>query len=114
MVKYKLIHGNCLNAMAKIKDKSIDLILCDLPYGTVDCKWDSIIPFEPLWQQYKRIIKEGAAIVLFAAQPFTTDLIMSNRPWFKYSLVWKKSKATGFFNAAKQPLRQHEDIFGIL
>jgi len=97
--------------MQKISDKSIDMILCDLPYGvTSRNKWDAIIPFEPLWVQYNRIIKENGAIVLNSQQPFTSKLIMSNLKFYKYSWVWSKSQVSGFLNAKKQPLREHEDI----
>jgi len=96
--------------MPSIESKSIDMILCDLPYGTTRCKWDVIIPFKPLWSQYKRIIKDDGAIVLTASQPFTSYLVMSNVDMFKYSLVWDKIKGTGFLNAKKMPLRNHEDI----
>lgn len=96
--------------MPTIKEKSIDMILCDLPYGTTQCKWDVIIPFKPLWNQYERIIKDNGAIVLTASQPFTSALVMSNPKMFKYSLVWDKIKGTGFLNARKQPMRNHEDI----
>ncbi len=106
----QLYHGDCLELMKDIDDKSIDMILCDLPYGTTACKWDVIIPFEPLWEQYNRIIKDNGAIVLTASQPFTTKLIISNIKNFKYSWIWKKSKPTGFLNAKKQPLKTFEDI----
>jgi hypothetical protein len=96
--------------MSDIPEHSIDMILCDLPYGTTQCKWDSTIPFDKLWFQYKRIIKHGGAIVLFGAQPFTSTLICSNVQMFKYSWVWEKSKATGFLNAKRRPLVAHEDI----
>lgn len=102
--------GDCLELMPDIQDKSIDMILCDLPYGTTACKWDVIIPFEPLWKQYKRIIKDNGAIVLTASQPFTSLLVVSNIKDFGYSLVWEKTKKTGFLNAKRQPLRKHEDI----
>lgn len=102
--------GDCLDLMKDIPDKSIDMILCDLPYGTTECKWDTIIPFEPLWEQYKRIIKDNGAIVLTASQPFTTDLINSARDIFKYELIWEKTNPTGFFNAKKMPLKIHENI----
>lgn len=85
-----LRQGDCLEIMKDIPDKSIDMILCDLPYGTTACKWDVVIPFESLWEQYNRIIKDNGAIVLFSKQPFTTELIHSNLKNFKYSLVWKK------------------------
>ena len=97
--------------MKSIPDKSIDMILCDLPYGTTACKWDTIIPFEPLWEQYKRIIKDNGAIVLTASQPFTSALVMSNPDMFKYDLVWDKVNLyTNFLNASHQPLRRHENI----
>ena len=106
----KIYQGNCLEVMKKIDDKSIDMILADLPYGTTACHWDTVIPFEPLWQQYKRIIKEHGAIVLTGSQPFTRTLVMSNIKWFKYEWIWIKSKATGFLNAKKIPLNNYEDI----
>ena len=106
----QLILGDCLEEMKKIPDKSIDMILCDLPYGTTACKWDTIIPFEPLWEQYKRIIKDNGAIVLTASQPFTSALVMSNVKMFKYSLVWEKDRPTGLFTAKIQPMKYHEDI----
>lgn len=96
--------------MRDIPDKSIDMILCDLPYGTTQCKWDIIIPFNELWLQYNRIIKDNGAIVLTASQPFTSVLINSNLKMFRYTWVWEKSKATGFLNAKKRPLVAHEDI----
>lgn len=106
----EIIQGDCLEEMPKIPDKSIDMILCDLPYGTTACKWDTIIPFEPLWKEYKRIIKSGGAIVLTASQPFTSALVMSNPDMFKYEWIWEKSKASNFLLAKKQPLKAHENI----
>lgn len=106
----KLYNIDCLDGMKEINDKSIDMILCDLPYGTTQCKWDTVIPFEPLWEQYNRIIKDNGAIVLFRSQPFTSNLIMSNISNFKYCIIWEKSKATGFLNAKKRPMVAHEDI----
>ena len=106
----KVYKGDCLEIMKEIPDKSIDMILCDLPYGTTRCKWDRAIPFEPLWEQYKRIIKDNGAILLFSAQPFTTDLICSNRKMFRYEIIWKKTQKTGFLNANKMPLKAHENI----
>jgi len=105
-----LRHNDCLIEMESIADHSIDMILCDLPYGTTACKWDSIIPIDGLWLQYKRIIKKNGAIVLTAAQPFTTVLISSNINNFRYDLKWIKKAATGFYNANRMPLRAHEDI----
>jgi len=109
-MKEEIIMGDCLIEMQKIPDKSIDMILCDLPYGTTACKWDTIIPFEPLWEQYKRIIKDNGAIVLTASQPFTSALVMSNVKMFKYDWVWEKSRVTGVLNAKRQPLRTKEDV----
>jgi site-specific DNA-methyltransferase (adenine-specific)/modification methylase len=96
--------------MKGIPDKSIDMILCDLPYGTTKNKWDSVILLDELWKEYKRIIKDNGVIVLTSQGIFTAKLILSNEKWFKYKLVWEKSKATNFLNAKKQPLRKHEDI----
>ena len=106
----KVIQGDCLEVMKDIPDKSIDMILCDLPYGTTACKWDTIIPFEPLWEQYERIIKDNGAIVLFGSQPFTTDLINSNRKMFKYELIWDKVQGKQPFLAKIQPMKSHENI----
>lgn len=106
----KLYQGNCLELMHDIDDKSIDMILCDLPYGTTACKWDSVIPFESLWAHYKRIIKDNGAIVLTASQPFTSALVMSNIKMFKYEWIWVKNRVTGFANAKKRPLKNYEDI----
>jgi site-specific DNA-methyltransferase (adenine-specific) len=105
-----LLQGDCLEWMEKLPDCSIDMILCDLPYGTTKCKWDTIIPFEPLWGQYERIIKDNGAIVLTASQPFTSMLIMSNIKLFKYCWVWNKSKAANFPQVKYAPLKIHEDV----
>ena len=102
--------GDCLEIMKEIPDKSIDMILCDLPYGTTACKWDTIIPFEPLWELYERIIKDNGAIVLFAKQPFTTLLINSNIKKFKYSLIWKKDNHDNPLMAKRRFLNITEDI----
>lgn len=108
---YDLYKGDCLELMKAIPDKSIDMILCDLPYGTTACKWDKVIPFEPLWQEYERIIKDNGAIVLFGSQPFTSKLICSNLKLFKYELVWDKvNKYTGVLLANKRPMKRHENI----
>jgi site-specific DNA-methyltransferase (adenine-specific) len=109
-MSYRLFNGDCLELMKRIPDKFIDLILCDLPYGTTQCKWDSVIPFEPLWDQYRRIAKDNAAIVLTASQPFTTSLIASNMAEFKYCWVWDKGNPTNVANAKRQPLKYHEDV----
>lgn len=105
-----IIRGDCLEVMPSIPDKSIDMILCDLPYGTTACKWDQIIPFEPLWKEYKRLIKDHGAIVLTASQPFTSALVMSNPNWFKYAWVWKKTRAANFMNVKNKPLCVTEDV----
>jgi len=105
----ELMHGDCLELMKEIPDQSVDMILCDLPYGTTACKWDSVIPFEPLWAQYRRVAKPNAAIVLTASQPFTTRLISSNFEWLKYGLYWQKSRATGHLNAKRMPMKDIED-----
>lgn len=112
----KIICGDCLEVMPNISDKSIDMILCDLPYGTLNksnplAKWDIIIPFEPLWKQYRRIIKDNGAIILFAQGMFTADLVTSNKIMWRYNLVWKKSnRVSGYLNSNRMPLRNHEDI----
>ncbi len=106
-----LFNHDCLKVMECAPDKTFDMILCDLPYGvTARNKWDIIIPFDKLWEQYCRIIKDNGAIVLTAIQPFTSALLMSNKDMFRYSLVWEKTTSTGFLNAKKMPLRIHEDI----
>lgn len=109
--KNTIYHMDCLKGMKDIPDQSVDLILCDLPYGTTNCSWDSIIPFDQLWDQYKRVIKENGAIVLTASQPFTTKLINSNLKWFRYEWIWKKGNhVTGFPNANRMPLKNHENV----
>ena len=105
-----LRRGDCLELMHDIPDGSVDMILCDLPYGTTRNKWDTIIPLDRLWEQYKRITKKNAAIVLFSQQPFTTRLIGSNPKMFRYEWIWKKPTVTGFLNANKMPLKTHENI----
>lgn len=105
-----LRQGDCLEVMKDIPDKSIDMILCDLPYGTTACKWDTIIPFDDLWQHYERIIKDDGIICLFGIQPFTSELIHSNLRLFRYSWIWKKDTATGHLNANYKPLNITEDI----
>ena len=105
-----LMQGDCLERMKSIPGGCVDMILCDLPYGTTNCKWDNIIPFEPLWEQYLRVAKHNAAIVLLAAQPFATDLINSRRDLFRYDLIYEKTLPVGFLNAKRMPLRAHEII----
>lgn len=102
--------GDCLELMKDIPDKSVDMILCDLPYGTTQCKWDSIIDLKLLWEQYERIIKDNGAIVLTASQPFTSALVMSNIKMFKYQWIWEKQKATRFLDCNRRPLQANEEI----
>ncbi len=106
----ELIEDDCLNCMGRIPDQSVDMILCDLPYGITQNAWDSYIPLELLWEQYRRIIKPNGVIVLTSQGVFTARLILSNLELFKYKWVWEKSKPTNFLNAKKQPLRKHEDV----
>ena len=111
MLPFNTIHqGCCLEVMKDIPDKSIDMILCDLPYGTTACKWDTIIPFVELWKQYERIIKENGAIVLFGKNPFTSKLILSNERLFRYELIWEKTRAGNNMQVCKQPSAIHENI----
>lgn len=105
-----LWQGDCLELMKDIPDKSIDMILCDLPYGTTKCKWDILIPFEPLWEQYNRVIKNNGAIVLFGTEPFTSYLITSNIKFYRQKLTWLKTRPTNVFNAKKQFMNWTEDI----
>jgi DNA modification methylase len=106
----KIILGDCLNVMGQFPDKSFDMILCDLPYGTTRSRWDKIIPFEPLWLHYERIIKDNGAIVLFAKSPFDKLLAASNMDLYRYEWIWEKNKATGHLNANKMPMQAHENI----
>ena len=116
MLKINKIHqGDCLELMKEIEDKSIDMVLCDLPYGILKSnpmtRWDSVIPFDKLWKQYNRIIKDKGAIVLFGQGLFSAELMISNKKMWRYNLIWKKgNRTTGFLNCNRQPLRNHEDI----
>lgn len=109
-MKINLMQGDCLERMKEIPDGSVDMVLTDPPYGTTACKWDSIIPFEPMWEQLKRVIKPNGAIVMTASQPFTTTLIASNMKMFKYCWVWNKKQGGNPLNAKRQPLRVVEDV----
>src|SRR5574344_1006277 len=106
----RIYNEDCLEGMKRIPDGSVDMILCDLPYGTTNCKWDNVIPFEPLWEQYKRIIKKGGAIVLFGNEPFASALRMSNIKEYKYDWVWNKITARGHLVAKIRPMQQSESI----
>ena len=106
----ELYNGDCLIEMNKIKDKSVDLILCDLPYGSTSCSWDTIIPFDKLWEEYNRVLKDTGIVVLFSSGLFTIDLINSNRKDFKYKMVWKKNVPTGMSSAKYRPMKYYEEI----
>lgn len=106
----RFYNADCFDAMKELPDGCVDMILCDLPYGTTGNKWDTVIPFEPLWAEYWRVLKSSGAIVLSAAQPFTSALVMSQVKFFKYDWTWQKEKGTGHLNAKKQPMRDKEDI----
>jgi DNA modification methylase len=110
MNRYRLLKGDCLERMKRIPDGSVDMVMTDPPYGTTACKWDSIIPLEPMWKQLKRIIKPNGAIVMTASQPFTTTLIASNMKMFKYCWVWKKSHPSGIALVNKRVMKYHEDV----
>ena len=110
MPPYQLLQGDCLELMATIPSGSVDMVMCDLPYGTTACKWDSVIPFAPLWAAYRRVCKKNAAIVLTASQPFTSILIASNISCFRHSWVWNKAMAANVMNVKYQPLKIHEDV----
>ena len=106
----RLMFGDCLERMSEIATGSVDLVLTDPPYGTTACKWDAIIPFEPMWAQVKRVLKPNGAAVFTASQPFTSALVMSNTEWFKYCCVWEKTRATGHVHAKNKPMKLHEDV----
>ena len=109
-IKNKLFEGDCLKILPFFPDACVDMVLCDLPYGTTQNKWDSLIPLDLLWEQYRRILKPRGVVVLTAQGIFTARVILSNEAWFKYKIVWEKSKPTNFLNAKRQPLRKHEDV----
>lgn len=110
MPDVQLLRGDCLHLMPTLAAGSVDMVLCDLPYGTTSCAWDAVIPFEPLWAEYRRLIRGPGAIVLMASQPFTGSLSMSNPKWLKYAWVWEKSRTGGFWDCKFRPLKAHEDI----
>jgi DNA modification methylase len=105
-----LINNDCLDAMPSLAPGIVDMVLCDIPFGVTRNVWDKPIPLIPLWSQYRRMVKKNAAIILFGVQPYSSTLVTSNPKWFRYSWVWRKTTSTGFLNAKKMPLRQHEDI----
>ena len=110
MKPIELWQGDCLELMKNIPDGSVDLVLTDPPYGTTACKWDSVIPFEPMWEELKRIVKRGGAIILFGSEPFSSLLRASNIDWYKYDWIWEKPNGSGFLSAKKTPLKNHENI----
>ena len=105
-----LMQGDCLELMPTLPDQSIDMVMADVPYGITNCRWDTIIPFEPMWKEIERLIKPHGAIVMTACQPFTSMLTMSNLRMFRYDLVWDKKNCSGFLNSKKMPLRAHENV----
>ena len=109
-MKQEILLGDCLELMKDIPNGSIDMILCDLPYGTTEAKWDSILPLDLLWENYKRVLKINGVVVLTSTEPFTSILNVSNLKWFKYDFIWNKLNATGHLNAKARPLKQHENI----
>jgi site-specific DNA-methyltransferase (adenine-specific) len=104
------MQGDCLELMKSIPDGSVDMILCDLPYGTTACKWDTIIPFEPLWEQYKRLIKPNGVIALNGSQPFSSALVMSNPSMYRHEWIWIKNRGSNFANTVREPFKEHEQI----
>lgn len=106
----RFMMGDCLERMAELPDASVDMVLCDLPYGTTDCKWDSVIPFEPLWAEYRRLLAPAGSVVLTANQPFTSALVASNYAMFKYSWTWVKNRPTLAVHAKNRPMGKHEDV----
>ena len=109
--KHAILHlGDCLELMQDIPTGSIDMVLCDLPYGSTSCKWDKVIPFAPLWEQYNRIIKHNGAIVLFGRQPFISELVCSNKEYFRYEIIWNKKSGTDFAQANNKPITIHENL----
>ena len=109
-MNYQLFHGDCLDILPTLPDKSVEAIILDLPYQTTSYKWDVVIPFAPMWEQAKRVLKNRGVFVTTASQPFTTDVINSNREWFKYCMVWEKTMASGYAHAKNMPMKYHEDI----
>lgn len=105
-----LLHGDCLKLMFDIPDKSVDMVCCDMPYGTTACKWDAILPFEQLWGHYKRVVKDTGTIVLNAGQPFTSALVMSNPRMFKHEWIWIKNRGSNFANTVREPMKEHESV----
>ena len=108
--RFQLLQGDCLDLMKQIPDGSVDMVLCDLPYGTTANKWDAVIPFAPLWEHYLRVAKENAAIVLTASQPFTSALVMSQPTLFRHEWIWQKNRGSNFANTVREPFKEHEEV----
>lgn len=106
----RLLLGDCLVRMNDVKDASVDLILADLPYGTTQCRWDTIIPLDKLWAHYKRVLKPSGVVALTASQPFTSTLVMSNAKWFRHEWIWKKNRGSNFANTVREPMKEHESV----
>ena len=107
---YTLYHADCLDVLPTFPAASVDAVIADTPYGTTACRWDAPIPFEPMWAAIKHVVKRNAAVVLFGSQPFTSALVMSNPKWFRYELIWEKTMPTGFLDANRKPMRNHENV----
>jgi site-specific DNA-methyltransferase (adenine-specific) len=110
MAQFWLRRGDCFDWLPTLAPTSVDLVLCDLPYGVLDCEWDRKLDLKKLWREWKRLLRPRGAVLLFAQQPFTTDLVNSNRPWFRYEWVWEKDNAVGWLNAKRMPMRAHESV----
>lgn len=110
MGDFGIIHGDCLDAMRLIPSQSVDAVITDPPYGTTNCKWDAVIPFEPMWKQLQRVVKPSAAIVLFASQPFTSALVMSNPAMYRHEWIWIKNRGSNFANTVREPMKEHESV----
>lgn len=108
--RYTIRMGDCIDLMRELPDESVDMVLTDPPYGTTRCKWDAVVPMEPMWEQIRRVVKPDGAVVLFSAEPFTSALVMSNLREFRYDLIWQKGRGVDFLNANRKPLRIHENI----
>jgi site-specific DNA-methyltransferase (adenine-specific) len=107
---WQVIEGDCLEVMPLLPDGSLDAVICDLPYGTTQNRWDSVIPLGPLWEQYKRLLKAAGVVVLTASQPFTSALVMSNPKWFRHEWIWKKPYGGNFANTVREPFKEHESV----
>jgi site-specific DNA-methyltransferase (adenine-specific) len=110
MTSFNLMHGDCLEMMKQIPDGSVDMVLTDPPYGTTSCKWDSVIPFEPMWIELKRVLRKNGTAVFTSSQPFTSALVMSNPNWFRHEWIWQKNRGSNFANTVREPMKEHESV----